>query len=60
MLGDVANVPAALELEAQGKKRLAAINEELSSLGTTFGQNVLMTHDAAANDTSNSRTPPRM
>ncbi|MGX9181257.1 M3 family metallopeptidase [Mesorhizobium sp. BHbdii] len=27
--------------DADGKKRLAAINEELSSLGTTFGQNLL-------------------
>jgi peptidyl-dipeptidase Dcp len=28
-------------LDAAGKKRLAAINEELSTLGTRFGQNVL-------------------
>ncbi len=34
-------VKAGSKLDAEGKKRLAAINEELSSLGTTFGQNVL-------------------
>ncbi|KRA00018.1 peptidase M3 [Mesorhizobium sp. Root157] len=34
-------VRSGAKLDAEGKKRLAAINEELSSLGTTFGQNVL-------------------
>ncbi|MCV3208081.1 M3 family metallopeptidase [Mesorhizobium sp. YC-39] len=34
-------VRSGAKLDADGKKRLAAINEELSSLGTTFGQNVL-------------------
>jgi peptidyl-dipeptidase Dcp len=34
-------VRSGAKLDAQGKKRLAAINEELSSLGTKFGQNVL-------------------
>jgi len=34
-------VRSGAKLSAEGKKRLAAINEELSSLGTTFGQNVL-------------------
>lgn len=34
-------VRSGAKLDAGGKKRLAAINEELSSLGTTFGQNVL-------------------
>lgn len=34
-------VRAGAKLDDKGKKRLAAINEELSSLGTTFGQNVL-------------------
>ena len=34
-------VKSGAKLDADGKKRLAAINEELSSLGTTFGQNVL-------------------
>ncbi|MGX9576556.1 M3 family metallopeptidase [Mesorhizobium sp. f-mel] len=34
-------VRSGARLDAEGKKRLAAINEELSSLGTTFGQNLL-------------------
>ena len=34
-------VKSGAKLDASGKTRLAAINEELSSLGTTFGQNVL-------------------
>jgi peptidyl-dipeptidase Dcp len=34
-------VKAGAKLDPDGKKRLAAINEELSSLGTNFGQNVL-------------------
>ncbi|MCG8271661.1 M3 family metallopeptidase [Aquamicrobium sp. NLF2-7] len=34
-------VRSGARLDADGKKRLAAINEELSSLGTGFGQNVL-------------------
>ena len=34
-------VKSGAKLDAEGKKRLAAINEELSSLGTTFSQNVL-------------------
>ena len=34
-------VRSGAKLDAEGKKRLAAINEELSSLGTKFGQNVL-------------------
>ena len=34
-------VRSGARLDAAGKKRLAAINEQLSSLGTTFGQNVL-------------------
>ncbi len=34
-------VRSGAKLDADGKKRLANINEELSSLGTTFGQNVL-------------------
>ena len=34
-------VRSGAKLDAEGKKRLAAINEELSSLGTGFGQNVL-------------------
>ncbi|MER9951146.1 M3 family metallopeptidase [Mesorhizobium sp. M0047] len=34
-------VRSGAKLDADGKKRLAKINEELSSLGTTFGQNVL-------------------
>jgi peptidyl-dipeptidase Dcp len=34
-------VRSGAKLDAGGKKRLAAINEELSSLGTKFGQNVL-------------------
>lgn len=34
-------VRSGAKLDAEGKKRLAAINEELSALGTTFGQNVL-------------------
>jgi peptidyl-dipeptidase Dcp len=34
-------VRSGAKLDAEGKKRLAAINEHLSSLGTTFGQNVL-------------------
>ncbi|TIP92764.1 MAG: M3 family metallopeptidase [Mesorhizobium sp.] len=34
-------VRSGAKLDAPGKKRLAAINEELSSLGTTFGQNLL-------------------
>lgn len=34
-------VRAGAKLDAQGKKRLAAINEELASLGATFSQNVL-------------------
>ena len=34
-------VRSGAKLDAAGKKRLAAINEELSSLGTSFGQNVL-------------------
>ncbi|CAM5424549.1 Dipeptidyl carboxypeptidase [Mycolicibacterium aubagnense] len=34
-------VRSGARLDAEGKKRLAAINEHLSSLGTTFGQNVL-------------------
>ena len=34
-------VRSGAKLDAAGKERLAAINEELSSLGTKFGQNVL-------------------
>ncbi len=34
-------VRSGAKLDAAGKKRLAAVNEELSSLGTKFGQNVL-------------------
>ncbi|TIN75910.1 M3 family metallopeptidase [Mesorhizobium sp.] len=34
-------VRSGARLDAAGKKRLAAINEELSSLGTNFGQNLL-------------------
>ncbi|RLP26020.1 M3 family metallopeptidase [Mesorhizobium sp. YM1C-6-2] len=34
-------VKSGAKLDPEGKKRLAAINEELSSLGTTFSQNVL-------------------
>jgi peptidyl-dipeptidase Dcp len=34
-------VRSGAKLDAEAKKRLAAINEKLSSLGTTFGQNVL-------------------
>ena len=34
-------VRSGAKLDAEGKKRLATINEELSSLGTSFGQNVL-------------------
>jgi len=34
-------VRAGAKLDAAGKKRLAAINEELASLGARFGQNVL-------------------
>ncbi|MBZ9675449.1 M3 family metallopeptidase [Mesorhizobium sp. ES1-1] len=34
-------VRSGAKLDAEGKKRLAAISEELSSLGTAFGQNVL-------------------
>jgi peptidyl-dipeptidase Dcp len=34
-------VRSGAKLSDDGKKRLAAINEDLSSLGTTFGQNVL-------------------
>src|SRR5882757_340474 len=34
-------VRSGAKLDAEGKKRLATINEELSSLGTNFGQNVL-------------------
>ena len=34
-------VKSGAKLDASGKARLAAINEELSSLGTTFSQNVL-------------------
>ena len=34
-------VRSGAKLDAEGKKRLAKINEELSSLGTSFGQNVL-------------------
>ncbi|MBZ9999099.1 MULTISPECIES: M3 family metallopeptidase [unclassified Mesorhizobium] len=34
-------VRSGAKLDADGKKRLAGINEELSSLGTSFGQNVL-------------------
>ncbi|PAP96522.1 M3 family metallopeptidase [Mesorhizobium wenxiniae] len=34
-------VRSGAKLDADGKKRLAAINEELSSLGTRFGQNLL-------------------
>ncbi|TIQ27327.1 M3 family metallopeptidase [Mesorhizobium sp.] len=34
-------VRSGAKLDAEGKKRLAAINEELSSLGTIFGQNLL-------------------
>ena len=34
-------VRSGAKLDADGKKRLATINEELSSLGTKFGQNVL-------------------
>ncbi len=34
-------VRSGAKLDAADKKRLAAINEKLSSLGTTFGQNVL-------------------
>ncbi|KQZ28408.1 peptidase M3 [Mesorhizobium sp. Root552] len=34
-------VRSGAKLDAGGKKRLATINEQLSSLGTSFGQNVL-------------------
>jgi peptidyl-dipeptidase Dcp len=34
-------VRSGAKLDAAGKKRLASINEDLSSLGTKFGQNVL-------------------
>ncbi|SJM31715.1 M3 family metallopeptidase [Mesorhizobium delmotii] len=34
-------VRSGAKLDTEGKKRLAAINEELSSLGTIFGQNLL-------------------
>ena len=34
-------VRSGAKLDADGKQRLATINEQLSSLGTTFGQNVL-------------------
>jgi peptidyl-dipeptidase Dcp len=34
-------VRSGAKLDAEGKKQLAKINEELSSLGTSFGQNVL-------------------
>ncbi|RVA72667.1 M3 family metallopeptidase, partial [Mesorhizobium sp. M7A.F.Ca.CA.001.11.2.1] len=34
-------VRSGAKLDADGKKRLASISEELSSLGTAFGQNVL-------------------
>jgi peptidyl-dipeptidase Dcp len=34
-------VRSGAKLDAEGKKRLAAINEELASLGAQFGQNVL-------------------
>ncbi|MDI6028879.1 M3 family metallopeptidase [Corticibacterium sp. UT-5YL-CI-8] len=34
-------VKSGAKLDAEGKKRLASINEDLSMLGTTFGQNVL-------------------
>ena len=34
-------VKAGAKLDAEGKKQLAEINEDLSSLGTTFSQNVL-------------------
>lgn len=34
-------VRSGARLDAEGKKRLASINEELSSLGTNFGQNLL-------------------
>jgi len=34
-------VRSGARLDAEGKKRLAAINEELASLGALFGQNVL-------------------
>jgi peptidyl-dipeptidase Dcp len=34
-------VRSGAKLDAAGKKRLATINEQLSSLGTSFGQNVL-------------------
>ncbi|TIS95627.1 M3 family metallopeptidase [Mesorhizobium sp.] len=34
-------VRSGAKLDAEGKKRLAAIDEELSSLGTIFGQNLL-------------------
>jgi len=34
-------VKSGAKLDAEGKKRLATINEELSSLGTSFSQNVL-------------------
>jgi peptidyl-dipeptidase Dcp len=34
-------VKSGAKLDAEGKDRLAAINEELSSLGTSFSQNVL-------------------
>lgn len=34
-------VKSGAKLDADGKKRLASINEDLSRLGTTFGQNVL-------------------
>ncbi|MER8526021.1 MULTISPECIES: M3 family metallopeptidase [unclassified Mesorhizobium] len=34
-------VRSGARLDAEGKKRLASINEELSSLGTNFSQNVL-------------------
>ena len=34
-------VRSGAKLDADGKKRLAAISEELASLGATFGQNLL-------------------
>ncbi len=34
-------VKSGAKLDAEGKKRLAAVNEELASLGAKFGQNVL-------------------
>ncbi|MES0200629.1 M3 family metallopeptidase [Mesorhizobium sp. M0011] len=37
-------VRSGAKLDADGKKRLARISEELSSLGTAFGQNVLADH----------------